>query len=318
MQASTVVTRTAAGSAELAEPAHGLSLSQRRFLTLLDTACSIDALAARHPGDGEKLRRDLARLASLGLVAFDSPAANDEHVALATVRLGPAGASSRLPYVLVPLAAGLLGLLAWHWLPSSPAPAQVPDAVKPAVAQPQRQDATPDPGEAIATRVLVSDTTPPRAREPTKEPPRTKPVETAPNAMPSAAPAPPMPMLHPMETRLAPQPFVAAPIALPVAPVHLADAAPSAAALAPAPAKLVPISQEPPAFPREAMAAGLASGNVKARLVVDANGHVSSVEIVEASHRAFDRAVRDALSRWRFEPGTAGRSTTVDVAFKRD
>jgi protein TonB len=66
------------------------------------------------------------------------------------------------------------------------------------------------------------------------------------------------------------------------------------------------------------MAAGLASGNVKARLVVEANGHVSSVEIVEASHRAFDRAVREALSRWRFEPGTAGRSTTVDVAFKRD
>jgi hypothetical protein len=42
------------------------------------------------------------------------------------------------------------------------------------------------------------------------------------------------------------------------------------------------------------------------------------VSIVETSHRAFTRAVRDALARWRFEPGAGGRSTIVDVAFKRD
>ncbi|HEY3565258.1 MAG TPA: energy transducer TonB, partial [Casimicrobiaceae bacterium] len=81
---------------------------------------------------------------------------------------------------------------------------------------------------------------------------------------------------------------------------------------------LVPITQEAPAFPREALAAGLANGNVKARVVVDAKGAVSSVEIVDSSHRAFDRTVREALSHWRFEPGTASRTTTVDVAFKRD
>jgi len=71
-------------------------------------------------------------------------------------------------------------------------------------------------------------------------------------------------------------------------------------------------------FPREAIALGLATGNVKARLTVDAHGNVSSVDIVEASHRAFDRAVREALAHWRFEPGSAGRTTTVDIAFKRD
>jgi outer membrane biosynthesis protein TonB len=39
---------------------------------------------------------------------------------------------------------------------------------------------------------------------------------------------------------------------------------------------------------------------------------------VEASHRAFTRAVRETLMRWRFEPGSGGRSTSVDIAFRRD
>jgi protein TonB len=349
MQVSTVVTRTPAGSAELAAPAHGLSLTQRRFLTLLDSACSIEALAARQPGDAEKLQRDLARLASLGLVAFDTPAANDAHAALDTVRLGPPGASSRLPYILAPLVAALLGLVAWHFLASSPAPAPAHSPDTPhAVASPPTPQRAASPADAIATRVLLSDPAPAHPREAVKEPPRAKPVETEPRAAPVDASTPaPLPTLQPIETRLTPQPFVAAPIALPVVrrspaqelpapvpgdvapaktdghamppPVHVASATPAAAALVRSPPrKLVPIAQEPPSFPREAMAAGLASGNVKARLTIDAKGSVSSVDIVEASHRAFDRAVRDALSRWRFEAGAAGRTTTVDVAFRRD
>ncbi|HLW12482.1 MAG TPA: TonB family protein, partial [Casimicrobiaceae bacterium] len=102
-------------------------------------------------------------------------------------------------------------------------------------------------------------------------------------------------------------------------PIQIASAAPAAGLLRAAPTlRLVPIARDAPDFPREAMALGLSSGNVKARLTVDAKGNVSSVDIVEASHRAFDRAVREALARWRFEPGAAGRTTTVDVAFKRD
>jgi len=84
------------------------------------------------------------------------------------------------------------------------------------------------------------------------------------------------------------------------------------------PPQLVPVSRVTPDFPREALALGLTAGDVKARLTVDASGNVVEVEIVEASHRTFDRAVRDALSRWRFEPGASRRTTTVDVAFKRD
>lgn len=86
-----------------------------------------------------------------------------------------------------------------------------------------------------------------------------------------------------------------------------------------APVKLVPVSREAPEFPREAIAQGVESGTVKARLTIDAQGNVTGVDIIDASpHRVFDRAVRSALARWHFPPGSAGRSTTVDVAFKRD
>ena len=323
MQASTLVTRTAAGSAELAAPAHGLSLAQRRFLTLLDSACSIEALAARQPADAGKLARDLGRLASLGLVVFDVPAANDAHAALDAVRLGPPSTSSRLPYLLVAVAVSLLGLAAWRFLASSPAPVTAPGATRPdAVASPAPREPAAAPAEAIATRVLVSDP-PVRPRDVVKDAPRPNAADAAPRtALAAQSPLPAVPPLQPIETRLAPQAFVAAPLALPVerrSPVVALAPAPLPESIAPPLEKrLVPIVQEQPAFPREAVTAGLASGNVKARLVVDAKGDVVRVDVIEASHRAFDRAVRDALSRWRFEPGAAGRSTTVDVAFKRD
>ena len=134
-------------------------------------------------------------------------------------------------------------------------------------------------------------------------------------------------MLLPMAS----PPSVAAPALLPMpvvpssrtepaqAPVHVANAAPSSGSLREAPAAaLVPIARETPAFPREAVAAGLDGGNVKARLTIGADGNVESVEIVSASHRSFHRAVREALARWRFAPGAKGRTTDVDVAFKRD
>jgi protein TonB len=376
MHASTVVTRTPAGNAELANPAHGLSLAQRRFLTLLDTSCSVEELAARQRGDPSKVERDLARLASLGLVACATPAANDDEAPVlandpgiaaandehasndvpatqAAVRLGPRAAPARLVYVVAALGVAAAAFVARQYLDASASPPPAPDPA-PRHALPSAGPfarATPEP---IATRVLVGDTPGVKMRETPKEPPKARPTSEpaigngAPGAAPASALSPAAPIslqpLRPIESRLtSAQPFVAVPLALPVerrsppaaaappappasspsdahdasVPVHVASAAPSAATIAPA-RRLVPITQEAPAFPREALAAGLANGNVKARVVVDAKGAVSSVEIVDSSHRAFDRTVREALSHWRFEPGTASRTTTVDVAFKRD
>ena len=376
MHASTVVTRTPAGNAELANPAHGLSLAQRRFLTLLDTSCSVEDLAARQRGDPSKVERDLARLASLGLVACATPAANDdqapvtahdariaaandEHArgdaraTLAAVRLGSRAATSRLVYLAAALGVAVAGFVAWHFVGASASPPPASDP-QPRRVIPPPMTVTPAMPEPIATKVLVGDTPAARARETAKEAPKARPTsETAKsNATPGASPSPalrpvtPIALqpLQPIESRLAKaEPFVAVPLALPVerrsppadtappatpavvrsdahdagTPGHVASATPSAETIAPAP-RLVPIAEQAPAFPREAIAAGLSNGNVKARVVVDAKGSVSSVEIVDSSHRAFDRAVRDALSHWRFEPGTAERTTTVDVAFKRD
>jgi len=71
-------------------------------------------------------------------------------------------------------------------------------------------------------------------------------------------------------------------------------------------------------MPDQALGLGIEHGAVRARLTIDAKGNVGDVEIVESSHRAFNRAVREALARWRFAPGAAGRTTMVGMAFKGD
>lgn len=396
MHPSTVVRRTDAGSAELATPAHGLSLAQRRFLTLLDTACSLEQLAPRHPAEADKFERDLARLATLGLVACDAQPANDAiGVAPANepiddgpptaVRLGAPRPALRIGLIVVAIVVAALAWGAWeHRRAPETNVAGANDAAKaahaPATGTVDRPPADPQP---IATRVLKSDPversrdvakeartpkgTEPRVDNATVKSSRSLPVEhrspppdemidapvpsVARASVPSMTGAPvapamvaPVPPVTPVPAAVpapvpaaasAPGPTtsVAAPAASTPAsatsvtgsaasdalPVHVASAAPPAGLLRPTPlAALVPIARESPSFPREAVALGLANGIVKARLTIDAKGNVSNVDIVEASHRAFNRAVRDALARWRFEPGAAGRTTMVDVAFKRD
>ena len=64
------------------------------------------------------------------------------------------------------------------------------------------------------------------------------------------------------------------------------------------------IKKVPPDFPREAVQKGISTGVVKAKLTIEADGKVSDVEIVEAEpKRVFDRAVKQALMEWKFEPG---------------
>lgn len=97
----------------------------------------------------------------------------------------------------------------------------------------------------------------------------------------------------------------------------LAVAAPSSA-VPPASASPRLVSRVDPDFPREAVQAGADSGNVRARMTLDAAGSVTRVEIVESNpRRVFDRAVVRALSQWRYSDGTAGRTVDMEVAFKR-
>jgi TonB family protein len=146
--------------------------------------------------------------------------------------------------------------------------------------------------------------------------------ESLPRDLPAPAPAAvepvaagtPAPVVEPaISAVLSPEPTI---------PVKVAVAAPAAIAPRPAPvAALKAISREAPDFPKEAIADGLKSGIVNARIHVDATGNVTGVDILASQPpRVFDRATRKALLRWQFEPNAAGHTADldVDVKFQRD
>jgi len=61
------------------------------------------------------------------------------------------------------------------------------------------------------------------------------------------------------------------------------------------------MSGDDPAYPREAIRAGVQKGRVVVRLSIDENGKVTEVNIVASEPRGvFDKAVRSALEGWRF------------------
>lgn len=77
------------------------------------------------------------------------------------------------------------------------------------------------------------------------------------------------------------------------------------------------ISREQPEFPRDAMRAGIESGSVRARMTISAAGDVTDVAILQAQpERVFDRSVRSALGRWKFNAGADGRTFDTEVGFK--
>ena len=138
----------------------------------------------------------------------------------------------------------------------------------------------------------------------------------------SKQPEPKGSRVQPVETKLAPVAASAPPPAAPSANV-VASAAPNAAATRPSPPSrdvapvVAVIAREQPEFPREAMRAGIDTGNVRARLSINAAGDVTDVTILQAQPpRVFDRSVKQALVRWKFNAGTDGRSYETDVGFK--
>jgi TonB family protein len=79
-----------------------------------------------------------------------------------------------------------------------------------------------------------------------------------------------------------------------------------------------PVSRSVPAFPPAAAAQGIRSGNVRARLDIDAAGHVTHVEVLSSDPpRVFDQEAIRALKRWRFNTGTDGRTYDAEVEFRR-
>lgn len=75
--------------------------------------------------------------------------------------------------------------------------------------------------------------------------------------------------------------------------------------------------QTKPVFPRAAQDDDISHARVLARLLLDANGRVRSVQILEASPAGyFETAVRNAALQWRCLPsGQAGDAVRVPFLF---
>jgi periplasmic protein TonB len=75
------------------------------------------------------------------------------------------------------------------------------------------------------------------------------------------------------------------------------------------------IERVEPAFPRDA---SVDKGFVRARLSVDGQGNVTNVEITESNPpRQFDRTVRNALGRWRYEATGRAFTANTEITFNR-
>ena len=185
MDSSKVLRRTPAGDSEVAVPANGLSITQRRILTLLDTPARLDDLAVGQALDPERLCREALRLAHAGLIAYDVPVTADAapvEEAATGVRLGGPRPALRAALALSAIAAGALVWTGWQYAaqrgPS--AGSHIERTAKPAASDRVAAVASPEV-VAIATRVLRGEI-PEQSRDVTRE-------TRAPPAAKGAAPA---------------------------------------------------------------------------------------------------------------------------------
>jgi len=68
-----------------------------------------------------------------------------------------------------------------------------------------------------------------------------------------------------------------------------------------------------PVYPSEARAAGI-RGEVVLEMIIDKSGSVRDVKVVRGLPKGLSRAAVDAVSQWKFKPGTL-RGEPVDVVF---
>lgn len=163
----------------------------------------------------------------------------------------------------------------------------------PARVEPATAPARPEPARPIDTKTVSQDSKAAVAPEPAPVQPTPQPVQT--------------PVQTPAPTTSAPPSNVVASSAPTARPAPKQEVA----------ALVSVVSREQPDFPRDAMRAGIESGSVRARMTINAAGEVTDVAILQAQPpRVFDRSVRTALGRWKFNAGADGRTFDTEVGFK--
>jgi len=174
VDSSTLLRRTPAGDDEIARPANGLSITQRRILTLLDAPGRLGELPLGSGLDGERVQREAARLARAGLIVCEMRGNANAAVAANAAEIRRPGSALARALGAIAMVA-IVGAVVWGGWQFSAPPAAADAARAATAAKPVRMDATPAPAEpaVFATRVLRSD---PR---PSATPPR-GPAETTP------------------------------------------------------------------------------------------------------------------------------------------
>lgn len=203
-----------------------------------------------------------------------------------------------------------------HQVIESPAPSQPISVtmVAPADLEPPQLEVVQPPPQPVAE--------PEPEPEPIPEPPKEAPVvihKPEPKPKPKPKPKPvkkveqPKPEAKPVEPRPA-SPFDNNATPHP-SPTPAAKPAPAA----PAPSANVGprvISRDRPQYPARAFALRT-DGSVRVKFDVDSDGRVSNVEILSAQPaNMFEREVKLAMKKWRYESGKPGQGIVVNIKFR--
>jgi TonB family protein len=201
---------------------------------------------------------------------------------------------------------------------ATPRPVETPPPAKRSTDTPAVEKSAPKVSEPPAKKPVVE----PAPTTPSKPAIAEKPAQSTPVSPPKPAPAA---AARKSEAAQPPPASLQIPPTAPVQPSQVPVPAPAPQVIAPieppkpAPTNLITkVSGATVEFPAEAVRAGIASGYVRARVRIDANGVPAEVTIVESRpSRVFDRAVRNTLSLWRFNPGADNRIYEAQIDFNR-
>lgn len=212
--------------------------------------------------------------------------------------------------------------------PSEPAPALETLPEPPVLAEPP--PTPPDPAPLPQSELVLPEPEPEQEPEPEPQPePEPKPEpEPEPEPQPEPEPEPepepqpePKPVAPPQAEVEAEVPSDSAPAKSPDrAEISRADTQPrKGASQGPIDVgELLPINRVPPEYPRRAQRRGL-EGYVELTFLVTPDGRVDtdSIRVVEARPgNVFDRAARQAVSQWRFEPSGQLRRARQRLEFQ--